>query len=219
MSYGFSCLNTSGYVQIDDNYSNTYVIASGSQLASPSGVTLSILPPAGFTDPYLILIRSDSYNVPMWAYGGTVRAVSNITVDIVLLAFNNNSSAPTDYGFAVYRPDGVIAFAADRKTGSVQARRQLTLAESNAYTTAYTMSIPNYPLAGKKRYFSFNSCAVDRQQQNPQTTGALSGRRLCFYNDVLFNISTVQGYQVLPPSASNINESFPSKRQYLIVDF
>lgn len=221
MSYGFSCLNASGYAQIDDTYSNTYVIASGSQLATASGTALSITPPIGFTDPYIILVSPNTNNIPVWVYGNLLFATSTITVDVVLLAFNSADSIPTDYGFIVYRTDGLPAFVADRKTGNVQARRQLTLAESNAYTTVYTIAIPDNPVSGKKRYFSLNSCAIDYQQQftYPSTGNGLFGRSLSFSSINSLTISASIRYTALPPASSNVYQTYPSKRQYLIVDF
>jgi len=126
MSYGFSLHNSSGYVQIDQDYSNYIVIANGTILATPNG-TGGVFPYAtydalyGSRNAYEVFFRPHSYGIPIGQSqisdvgdNDMIWALSNVLVDWLILIPAYNISPPTsNYGMVIYRPDGSLCFSSD----------------------------------------------------------------------------------------------------------
>lgn len=161
MTYGIYIENESGFTQIDENYENLLVIASGT--LNKIYTTLTV--PSNVPDDYLIFCRPSSpdltkkYRLAGYTYKtGTTNyakmyCAANpyfsyyaINVDWVICIKAQDLTIPTTgYGINVFNSDGTLSFSSDYPLFRiVTARHHQTTASNYATTdTWYTQTIDN----------------------------------------------------------------------------
>lgn len=118
MSYGILVKNSSGYIQIDDNYSNYTLIASGA--VSVSASTASKVNPAtvSFTSqssPVVACIgdTSGAYVAVLSRSSTSVQFVSNASITLpyrIYANVANNPGSTSGYGLIVRNASGQVVF-------------------------------------------------------------------------------------------------------------
>jgi hypothetical protein len=219
MAFGLSVLNDSGFQQISEDSSNLFMLAAGSQYASPTGVARSILPPAGYSDSYLTLVRSDSYGVGIFGNANYIFATSTIVVEVLLVGFKDDPNIIDTYGLRSYKHDGILSFDASKKLPKLQSRTVLTATQIADITTPYYISIPQTLIGSRKRYMSLNSTGIDRiVPTSPGLPGRYQGRSISLNaTNSTLTISALFSYSNSFPTSVAYLMYRP--RQYFIMDY
>jgi len=172
MTLGLSVTNTSGTIQIDQDFSVLVLVDSGQVLATPSGVGAGIVPwdtwnatygGVGQEDRYRVVFRSDTYGVPFADGSGEpqtqskIWALSNILVDYkVYVPLTNAQINADDYGLDVYKSDGGVSFSS--RVDGLMNINSVLFSPEYWYTAQHVTR--DYPLTAapinKKLYTSIN---------------------------------------------------------------
>lgn len=123
MSYGFSAQNQSGYVQIDQDYSNYTVVTTGtlSVAGSEAGSAVSFTDrgsaPLVFaktaSNVYVALKDVTNTSATFQTYD-TAGNYAAATISYMLCWPASTGSAPTGHGLCIYTPSGSVAFDSSR---------------------------------------------------------------------------------------------------------
>lgn len=169
MAYGFYSINAAGIVQIDSDFSNIAVIASGS-FSQTTGGTYSYQ----ITDQDFYFIRSTTQGqyISAYTYKGnnnllylaiTVYAASqglNCVVDFLKCRGSKDiySTPPnTNYGLNIMRSDGTVAFSSEIVSPQITNILSINTSTLDLYGTNSLSFSMSAPASGKKRYFAVNS--------------------------------------------------------------
>lgn len=159
MSYGLRIYNESGYVQIDDTYSNFTVIASGSG-ASAQEITF----PAQARPP-LVLISPASDGQPLvrWSLQTSSFQVRGGSFSYkVLVPTSDIGAGAESYGLRVYNASGGICFDSGRE--QFRVLKSVTFVPTSLTSEVY-IDVP----AGSGTYcFTLNSSQIYEIEENPQ---------------------------------------------------
>lgn len=191
MSYGFRVLSSSGYVQIDENYSNYTLLQSGVASGRPADIGYPAQP-----TPVLIMVRTD--------YGGIIDDRGSTTGSYEYRIYTRNRDAPAfqSYGVRVYESDGGLAF----DSGNRKLRADvLAYAEFTGPSSSYTLGSPGYkPFIA---YASFSGIIGIQATGNPQLRTALIGVRAIQNGDNSVTFAPGQ-LQLIPAPPESIASSF-----------
>lgn len=153
MSYGISISNTSGIVQIDDNYENFFIVASGTVTANTSGGSGLDMPTlqAAYGQDMLVFIRTSSYGNNIAIYRANAAdfahfyCQASITLSyVVLVPFSYFTGYASGFGVNVFKPAGGLVFSSNANTVSYSNSVTIpahTVTESTPYSL--TVGLPD----------------------------------------------------------------------------
>ena len=168
MSFGVQIKNGSNFIQIDENYQNLLVVASGTL----SKANTQLIIPSSIGDDYLIFCRpsnpdtSKMYKLEGSTFktGTTNKAFMScayspyffahkIDVDYVICVKAQDLSIPTTtYGLNVFNTDGTLSFSSDYPLMKITATRHHETTASNYNST----EIWHTPTGGIDNIYALN---------------------------------------------------------------
>jgi hypothetical protein len=139
MSYGLYVENSSGFIQIDENYENLMVVQSGTLTSSQNELVVS----SSITDDFLVFVRPNSpvttseyniacdnnddddhlFNVFCWQGSSQVPFYKRSCDYAVCVKGSEFSEPTTGYGLNVYKPDGTVRWSSEYPQFRLQAAR------------------------------------------------------------------------------------------------
>lgn len=171
MSYGFSCTNSSGIIQIDEDYANYCVYSSGTIANGAGTVTLPSIPGAvvfccldypglqWFSGNYDLYI-SNLVHIEYFYWNGTeavtpygaVGSDTNPVVTYYIMIPSNYSTVSTSTGFGlnVYKSDGSVSFSSNLPYMNILMAIPFDV-------TTWTFNTVPAPDTGKTRLVGLNS--------------------------------------------------------------
>ena len=168
MSYGISILNSSGFVQIDPDYSNYAVLVRGT--ASGNGYVdidfpAQPKPPLVFakfaaTDRWLALISLTNSRATFFIYPdpGWNTAASGSFSYAVCVPFEDISLPNDQFGFKVFNQSGGVVFDSGVATPAIESVHHLDLYDSRGGKTA-SVAVADY---GDARWILVNNIGSAR---------------------------------------------------------
>lgn len=212
MSHGISVISDSGYAQIDQDYSNYVVIASGTG-------TTSVLYTKPTTDPRAILLVSCDdtqgyiYSLDIksgvftpsnqwgvfieYIYWGDVNT-NYVTFHYVwLLPSEAVAESGDQYGMIVYGPTGGRVFSSRQRPLNIAAGIIITPDAYNYYSATYTV-----PPSDKRRYISISALKIHSAVSYDEgygPTGVYLSFMVRFNSNSSFNVAGAESLGPNPP--------------------
>jgi len=138
MAYGINIVNDSGYVQIDENYSNYSLIASGT---AASGTRIYY--PSGYSANNAIFMMRGAYGAKIYKYGRdlTYTEIRGATFEYKIYGKTTDASQSTSgFGLKVFNSAGACTFNSLDSTLRIQG----SMIVGQDISLPYTIPSPGY---------------------------------------------------------------------------
>lgn len=152
MSYGFQILNSNGIVQVDQNYSNYHLIASGSTTvfnrSSTTAITRATISWPAQPSPCMVFIRPDigqkvggspfanqrpDFRSEAYLYGNGPVGADPFSAQYAVFALRSEFSIAQGFGIQVRNPEGQVVFCSDTKTLRLVLTGYNSIVDSGGY--------------------------------------------------------------------------------------